>query len=121
MGQAEDLESMARVETDIAAARHELQETVDELADRLDPRKRVEAVAGDARRAADQVAETSRRVLGDLKDMSPDEAVAAARQGADRAAQWFRQGRRQQVAVAAAVGVVLLVLRRHRHSRRRRG
>lgn len=116
-------ESMAVVQADIAEARQELQETVDLLADRLNPKKRADematALTEEARQRIERVSEASRRVLAEAKDMTPDEAAAAARKGVERAGTWLEDEQHRRLALVAGGLLFLLAVRRARRHRRR--
>lgn len=125
MSEAQELEAMAVVQADIEDARHQLQETVDELADRLNPKKRADearvALEEAAQRAASQLGDVSKRAVAQLhqvRRMSPEEAVETMRQWGRRL-QELAADERARRRIGGAAAVVLLLLVRHRRQRRR--
>lgn len=123
MSDVDDVESMALIKADIEQARHELQQTVDELADRLNPRKRMdeatEALSAEARRAATRVVDACRQALDQLRDTrhrTPEEALQRLRPILDRLRKAAAEDPRRAAAVAGGAALVLLVAVRHRRA-----
>lgn len=90
--------------TDIEATRAELADTVNELSDRLSPKKRVGAVT-------EGVSESTKQVVGQAHDLTKETAAKAqgvAKVGVTRGRQ-LSDGRERQV-LGAVVLVVALVL-----------
>ena len=84
------------IEADIARTRAELQATVDELTERLDPKANAERVVDEAKAAA---ADLRRRVTGDARRPDEPEATTTG---------WVALG----AAAAAAAALVATVVRK---------
>lgn len=125
MSDASETDAMGLVQADIEETRHELQQTVDELAERLNPKHRMDdardAVEDAAQRAVTHAGEVARQTVEEVKQlrtMSPDEAAAAARGWVADARRWLDDDRhRKMVLEVAAVAVLLMARRRRRHRR----
>lgn len=89
-------ESQAAIKADIARTRAELQATVDELSDRLDPRARAQEVVDEAKIAANDL---KRRVTGEVRPLDEPEPTRTG---------WIALG----AAAAGAAAVVATVLRK---------
>ncbi len=90
--------------TDIETTRAELAETVDELSDRLSPKKRVGAVT-------EGVTESTKQVVGQAHDLTKETATKAqdvAKVGVTRGRQ-LTDGRKRQVLGTAVLVVGLLL------------
>lgn len=126
MTDASDMNSMGLVQADIEQARHELQQTVDELADRLNPKHRVDealdAVEEAAQRTLAEAQDRARHAVDELKQlrtMTPEEATDVVRSWVDEARRWLEDDRHRKLAAGVAGVVVLLVARRRRRHHRR--
>lgn len=100
------------VRSDIEATRAEMAETVGELSDRLNPKKRIGAATQDLTDGAKQVAENAQGLTKD----AASKAQKVAKTGVERARQ-LTHGRERQV--AGGVLVTMLILAWRMRNRRR--
>ena len=93
-GQAPEAQTPQEIQDDIARTRAELQQTVDELSERLDPRTQANEALAEAKLA---VSDLKRRVTGEVRGAGEPEPTTKG---------WVVLGAAAAVATVIAAGVV---------------